>query len=260
MIALEGLLRAEIAVFLLECARITGVIIIAPLAWVTAPARVKIALVLMLAFVVHGLSNQAVAPVSAFEAGLSLCSEFAVGIAMGLVVRIVVAIAEMCGDFVSPAIGLGVAASFDPTTHQNQSVIANILRHLMIFVALIIGVHRVVLGGLLTGFRLLPVGTANAPGHLLPIFVKLSSRAIESGVRIALPLVAILYMTQLALAFIARAAPQIQVFNVGFAVMLAVGLFILAAILPDISRSFIIELSQVGPKLEEILGTLGAVR
>jgi flagellar biosynthesis protein FliR len=65
-------------------------------------------------------------------------------------------------------------------------------------------------------------------------------------------------MTQIALAFVARAAPQMQVFNVGFAVMLAVGLFLLAAILPDVSRGFIIELSQIGPRIEAILSTLGA--
>jgi flagellar biosynthetic protein FliR len=231
---------------------------IAPLAWMNAPVRIKVALVLMLAFVAHGLSNQTVAPSSMYDAGLSLCSELMVGIAIGFVVRIVVSIAEICGEIISPAIGLGVASAFDPTTQAQQAVISTILRNFMVFVALIVGVHRVVLGGLLVGFRLLPVGTARAPGQLLPVFIEMSSLAIEAGVRIALPLVAILYMTQIALAFVARAAPQMQVFNVGFAVMLAVGLFLLAAILPDMSRGFVIEFSQIGSRLEEILGTLGA--
>jgi len=92
----------------------------------------------------------------------------------------------------------------------------------------------------------------------LPGLVQLSSSVISSGVRIALPLVAILYMTQIALAFIARAAPQMQVFNVGFAVMLAVGLSVFALIMPDIARAFVIELSQVGIRLEEALVLFGA--
>jgi flagellar biosynthetic protein FliR len=257
--SLDGLIRAEIAVYLLECARVSGVIIVAPLGWFHAPVRVKVTLVLLLAFVAHGLSEHALAPASAFETGLSLCTEFMVGIGIGFIVRLVVSIAEICGDIISPAIGLGVATAFDPTTQSTQSVVSNILRHFIVLVALIIGVHRVVLGGLLEGFRLLPIGTAGKPGELLPMIVQLTSLAFAAGVRIALPLIAVLYMTQVALAFIARAAPQMQVFNVGFAVLLGVGLFLLAAILPDISRSFIIELSQVGPRLEETLGRLGAI-
>ena len=259
MTGLDGLIRAEIALFLLECARVAGVIIVAPLAWVNSPTRVKIVLVLFLGFVAHGTSDRAIAPGSAVETGYYIGVEFMVGFSMGFVVRIILSVAEMCGEIMSPAIGLGVATAFDPTTHANQSIISSILRQLTVMVALVIGVHRVLLGGLLAGFRLLPVGTAATPARLLPAIVELSALAISGGVRIALPLVAILYMTQIALAFIARAAPQMQVFNVGFAVMLAVGLFLLATILPDISRSFVAELSQVGPRIEAILVALGAV-
>jgi flagellar biosynthetic protein FliR len=257
---LDGLLRAEIALFFLECARVTGVVIVAPLSWVNAPNRLKVTLVLLLTFVAHGASARAIVPNSLVEIGLALAIELMVGVAMGFVVRVVVATAEICGEIVSPAIGLGVATAFDPTSHSTQSLISSLLRQLTVMLALIIGIHRVLLGGLLAGFQVLPVGTATEPGKLLPLLVDISSLAISAGLRIALPLVAILYMTQIALAFIARAAPQMQVFNVGFAVMLAVGMFLLAAILPDIGRGFLIELSQVGTRLEDVLGALGAVR
>lgn len=258
MTSLDGLLRAEIFVYLLECARIAGVIIVAPLAWVNSPVRVRIILVILLGFVAHAMADKAIAPGTAMEAAGQLPIEFVIGFAMGFVVRLVLSAAEICGEIMSPAIGLGVATAFDPTTHSTQSVISSVLRQLMVMVALIIGVHRVLLGGLLSGFRLLPVGTSATPARLLPAIVELSSLAITSGLRIALPLVAVLYMTQIALAFIARAAPQMQVFNVGFAVMLAVGMFLFAAILPDISHSFVIELSQTGPRIEEMLMALGA--
>ncbi len=258
MNSLEGLLRAEMMLYLLECGRVAGVIIVAPFAWGNAPNRVKAALVLLLAFVAHGSSTRSILPGSTLAGALALAIEFAIGVAMGFVVRIVFAIAEICGEVMSPAIGLGVATAFDPATHSNQSIIASILHQLAVLLALLVGIHRVLLGGLLAGFRLLPVGSAGEPSRVLPELVEISSAAIEAGVRIALPLVAVLYMTQIALAFIARAAPQMQVFNVGFAVMLAVGLFLLAVLLPDISRSFLIELSHVGTTLDTIMGVLGA--
>lgn len=258
MISLDSLLSTEMSLFLLECARISGVIIVAPLAWVHAPNRLRVVLVLLLAFVAHGLSVRAEAPGSPLLVASGLVVEFAIGVVMGLVVRFVIAIAEVCGEVMSPAMGLGMGAAFDPATQSHGSQIANILRYFIVLVGLLIGVHRVLLGALLAGFRLLPVGSAGDLAMALPGLVQLSSSVISSGVRIALPLVAILYMTQIALAFIARAAPQMQVFNVGFAVMLAVGLSVFALIMPDIARAFVIELSQVGIRLEEALVLFGA--
>jgi flagellar biosynthesis protein FliR len=258
VISLDAILRTELSLFLLECGRIAGVVMVAPLAWSHAPNRIRVVLVLLLALVAHGLSVSAEAPESPVLVASALATELAIGLVMGLVVRFVVAIAEVCGEVMSPAMGLGMASAFDPTTQSHQSQIASILRHLVILVALIGGVHRVLLGGLLAGFRVLPVGSAGNASLALPSLIQLSSVVIASGVRIALPLVAILYMTQIALAFIARAAPQMQVFNVGFAVMLGVGLAVFALILPDVSRAFVIELSQVAMRLEGSLVLLGA--
>lgn len=256
---LEGFIRAEMALFLLECARVGGVIAIAPMSWTNAPMRVKVVLVLLLAFVVHGTEQRVVLPTSMFEIGYQLGCEVIVGVAMGFVIRIAVAMAEICGEIIAPAMGLGIATAFDPTTQAPTSVISTILRNLTILVALLIGIHRVLLQGLLASFHVLPVGQAGPPGMLLPMFVKLSSLAIAGGVRIALPLVAVLFMTQLALAFIARAAPQMQIFNVGFAVLLGVGLVLIAVLLPDFTRGFAAELLQCGVRLEELLMSLGAV-
>lgn len=258
MSSLDGILTTELSLFLLECGRISGVIIVAPLAWMHAPNRIRVVLVLLLGLVAHGLSVRAQAPGSPLLVASALVVELAIGIAMGLVIRFVVAIAEICGEVMSPAIGLGMASAFDPATQSHGSQISSILRYFFVLIALLIGVHRVLLGGLLVGFRMLPVGAAGNIATALPGLVQLSSSVISAGVRIALPLVAILYMTQIALAFIARAAPQMQVFNVGFAVMLGVGLTVFALILPDIARAFVIELSQVGTRLEDVLVLFGA--
>ncbi|HEY5957490.1 MAG TPA: flagellar biosynthetic protein FliR [Polyangiaceae bacterium] len=258
MNAIDEIARTEVALFLLECGRIAGVIIVAPLAWLHAPVRVRVALVLLLAFFAHGMSIEARLPDSPILLASALVVELAVGVGMGLIVRFVVAIAEVSGEVISPAIGLGMASAFDPSTHAHQSQIASLLRYFVVFVALLTGLHRVLLGALLAGFRLLPVGTTGNVALALPGLVQLSSVVISVGVRVALPLVAILYMTQIALAFIARAAPQMQVFNVGFAVMLAVGLTVLAMILPDVARALVVELSQLGSRLEDLLVLFGA--
>lgn len=258
MNVLDGVLRTELSLFVLECGRISGLLITAPLAWSHAPNRVKVVLALLLTLVAHGQATNAVIPDSPLMVASALVVELGIGLSMGFVVRLVVAIAEIYGEVVSPAIGLGMASAFDPTTQSQSTQISTLLRHLMVLLALTIGVHRVLLGALLVGFRALPVGTSVDLAAAFPNLLSLSSATISVGVRIALPLVAILFMIQIALAFIARAAPQVQVFNVGFAVMLAVGLSILSLLLPDTAAAFVIELSFVGVRIEELLAALGA--
>ncbi|HMA94501.1 MAG TPA: flagellar biosynthetic protein FliR [Polyangiaceae bacterium] len=258
MSPLARILSTELSLFALACGRIAGIVAIAPLAWAHAPNRIKVTLVLLLGIVAHGQHLRAPLPESPLLIGSALVVELGIGLLIGLVVRFTVAIAEICGETISPAIGLGMASAFDPATQSHGTQISSILRHFMVLTALIIGIHRIVLSGLLVGFRTLPVGTASNLALGLPDLVALSSNAISAGVRIALPLIAILYMTQIALAFIARAAPQMQVFNVGFAVMLAVGLSVFALLLPDIAQAFITELSHVETHLESLLLTLGA--
>ena len=68
-----------------------------------------------------------------------------------------------------------------------------------------------------------------------------------------------LFITQLGLAFVARAAPAMQIFNVGFAVTLAVGGFVLVFVLPDIADELGAEFSHVGVRFERLLDAFGGV-
>jgi flagellar biosynthetic protein FliR len=244
--------------FALECARIAGLVIVAPLAWLNAPNRVRIALVLLLAFVVHGASTAALVPATILQATWTLFTEFAFGAAMGLVVRFVVATVEVAGETIAPMLGLGVAHIFDVSSHSSQNVLTTILRYTAILIALVTGAHRVVLEALLGGFKIVPVGTLQAPSQSLKVIWELSNSVLLVGVRLALPMVAVLFIVQVTLAFVSRAAPQLQVFSVGFALATAVGLATLILVFPDLTRGMIVEFSQMSSHLERLLSDMRA--
>ncbi len=82
-------------------------------------------------------------------------------------------------------------------------------------------------------------------------------RSARSRSRWAIPVVAVLFMTQMALGFVSRAAPAMQIFSVGFAVTLVVGGAAIVIALPDIGREVIAELGRVGPRLEGVLLAVG---
>ena len=74
--------------------------------------------------------------------------------------------------------------------------------------------------------------------------------------RLALPVVAVLLVVQVALAFISRAAPAMQIFSVGFAFALVAGSVTLTLSLPDMTTAIVEELSRVGPRIESVVASL----
>jgi flagellar biosynthesis protein FliR len=253
VIDLDSLARAEAGVFALETVRIAGVVIAAPLAWLSAPVRVRGALVLLLAFAAHAEGAAALHPLPFEQLAFSVGSEFMLGLGIGFVVRLFVAIAEMAADHIAPMMGIGAAQLFDPQTKNMQNVMATMLRNFAVLLGLIAGIHRVVLGGVLASFKIVPVGTITNPALETPVILAMTTEAMASGVKIAIPFIAILFMSQIALAFISRAAPAMQIFSIGFAVTLATGALLMVLVLPDMGIELLSEVSRSGGKIETLL-------
>ena len=253
MIDLDSLLRAEAGTFALETVRIAGVVIAAPLAWMSAPVRVRSALVVLLAFAAHAEGAGGLTPRPWEQMAFGVGSEFMLGLGIGFVVRLFVAVAEMAADHIAPMMGIGAAQLFDPQTKSMQNVLATLLRNFAVLLGLVAGIHRVVLGGVLASFKVVPVGSLTNPALETPVILAMTSEALATGVRIAIPFIAILFMTQIALAFISRAAPAMQIFSIGFAVTLATGALVMILVLPDLGVELLAEVARSGGKIETLL-------
>ena len=260
MISLESLLRAEAGTFALETVRVAGMVIAAPLAWQSAPLRVRGVLVLLLAFAAHAEAGAGLSSPPFEQMAFSVGSEFMLGLGIGFVVRLFVAIAETAADYVAPMMGIGAAQLFDPQTRSMQNVMGTLLRNFAVLIALVAGLHRVVIGGVLASFKAVPVGSFHNPSLETPVILAMTTDALATGVRVAIPLIAILFMTQVALAFISRAAPAMQIFSIGFAVTIATGAFVLLLVLPDFAFELMAEVSKSGNKIETLITAVEGVR
>jgi flagellar biosynthetic protein FliR len=254
MVGLEALLRNEAALVVLEAIRISGMIIVAPLGWTQAPTRVKAALVVLLTLAAHGELGQIQVSEGPLE-GLAYCaaSEFVLGVAIGFVPRLIVAAVEIAGEQIAPMMGMGVAQIFDPMAHGSQNVITAILRNLAVLLGCLVGLHRVVIGAVIGSFRVLPAGSFHSTRNLTELILAMTNDAVGTGVKLAIPLVAVLLVTQVALAFVSRAAPAMQVFSIGFAVTTTVGAALLIATLPDFGYDVVAEMSRAGERIEALV-------
>ena len=260
MIDLDSVLRAQAGTFALETIRCAGVIIAAPLAWLSAPLRVRGGLVLLLAFAAHAQSGSSLSPPPMEQMAFSAGSEFMLGLGIGFVVRLFVSVAEMAGDHIAPMMGIGAAQLFDPQTKNMQNVLVTFLRNFAVLLGLIAGIHRVVLGGLLASFKVVPVGSLSNSALETPVILAMTTEALASGVRVAIPFIAVLFITQVALAFISRAAPAMQIFSIGFAVTMATGGLLMVLVLPDLGFELLSEVSRTGGKIETLLSAVQGAR
>jgi flagellar biosynthetic protein FliR len=254
----ESLLQTELVTMALEGTRIAGAIVVAPLTWTLAPLRARGALVVLLTLTAHGQSMAPHDVVTHTElTALAIPGEFLVGIALGFVVRLVVASVEVAADVIGPQMGLGAAHLFNPETKAQETPIASLLRYFGILLAVLAGLHRVLVGGLLASFRTLPPGAVTDPSRATSALLAIATESLVAGVRMAIPFIAVLLLTQVALAFVSRAAPAMQVFSIGFAVTLAVGMLVLGLSLPDFARGVEVEASHAEARIESVMVALG---
>jgi flagellar biosynthesis protein FliR len=173
-----------------------------------------------------------------------------------MVVRVTLSSADVAADAIGPLFGLGVPSVYDPMTLTQSSVLVRIMGLMITLVAVLVGLHRVALGSILASFHVLPVGSVVDPSVAAMPLLRMVASAVSLGLRLALPMVAVLLMTHIALAFISRASPSMQIFSIGFAASLVVGTIVFVGALPDLITTMSADLSAVGPRIEGVISVL----
>jgi flagellar biosynthetic protein FliR len=115
----------------------------------------------------------------------------------------------------------------DPQHGADTPVLGQLFMIFGMLAYLAINGHLVLIGALATSFRSLPIGGANIDQNLLWSMAVWGARIFETGLLVALPAVVALIIVHLALGVVTRAAPQLNIFAVGFTITLMSGFVVL---------------------------------
>lgn len=234
-------LNTWVASFLWPLTRILGLISVAPLFGnVSVPARVKIGLGTMLAIIIAPTvpALPATDPMS-LTGLLILLQQFVIGVSMGLAMRIAFAGVEMAGTITGMTMGLGFATFYDPQSRGQSSVISQFLALLMMMIYLATDLHLVLLSTLAESFVSLPISSAAINGNGFQQIGNWGGRIFSAGVQLSLPIVAALLITNMALGVLTRAAPQLNIFGIGFPITIGVGFLMIALALPYLATPMV---------------------
>lgn len=196
------------------------------------PARIKIGLSVLLAFIVAPtLGPMPPVAVGSPQGLLILIQQIIVGVAMGFSIRLIFTAVEMAGELAGLQMGLGFATFYDPVNASQTPVVAQWLGIVAALAFLALNGHLYMLSALAESFRTLPVGDMMANKGFFGV-ASWGGSIFAYALQISLPILAALLVTNTALGILTRAAPQLNLFAVGFPITLAIGFFVLALSMP----------------------------
>ncbi len=226
-----------IAALLWPLARILGLIAASPLFGNPSfPRSAKVGLGVLLAMIITPVipALPAADPLS-MQGFLILLQEMLIGLAMGFSMRIVFAAIEMAGEVASMTMGLGFATVFDPQSRGRSSAVSQFVALIATLAFLSVNAHLVLIEVLAESFVSLPISATPISKSMPYQLVSWGGAIFRVGLQLSLPIVAALLITTVALGILTRAAPQLNIFGIGFPVSLGVGLLLLSQTLPYLS-------------------------
>lgn len=227
--------------FMWPLIRISGFCMVAPvLSAAMVPPRVRLTLSLLLTLIVapnlHDLPHPD--PLSP-QSVVLIAQQLLIGIGLGLFLQIMMQAFVIFGQFVAMQMGLGFASMNDPINGVTVASVSQLYLLMATLLFLAINGHLIMIDVLIESFRTLPVGMEVGVGRL-QTFVGWGSWMFAAALLMALPAVTALFIVNTSLGVITRAAPQLNIFAIGFPLMVLLGFVILwvslSTMLPNFER------------------------
>jgi flagellar biosynthesis protein FliR len=224
--------------------RILALISAAPvLSHRSIPVRAKIGLALLFALIIAP-ALPAVPPIFiASPRGFAvLLEQILIGLAIGFSISLAFAAVQMAGDLIGTQMGLGFAWFVDPQSATQGPMVGSLLGLFATLLFLAIDGHLLMLATIVKSFSFAPIGTGIGAALDWEKLLRAGTSLFALGLHLALPALAAVFLSNVALGVLTRAAPQLNLFAIGFPITLSLGLLVLWLGMP-----------HFGPMLERVL-------
>ncbi len=245
-------LNGWLTAFVWPFTRILALIAAAPLLGQQAvQARVKIGLAAFTTLIVAPtLGPMPQVTVFSAEGVWILANQFLIGVALGFIMQVVFGVVVTAGDLMGLGMGLGFATFFDPQADTNTSAVSSLLNTIAMLTFLVLDGHLQMIAALMASFQSVPVAANVLGAGGWREIADWGAILFATGVLLALPVIVSLLISNLCLGILNRAAPQIGIFQVGFALTTLVGMLLALMMVPNLipffSRLFDLGFDEMG--------------
>ena len=226
----------EFIAYVLILFRVGGIMIFAPVfGSALVPGQAKVAISMVIALVLL--------PVVGFvpPAALSLryivyvaATESIIGMLIGFAASLIFVAVQLGGMQVGQQMGTEIGGVFNPFLETQSSLVGEFYFFFTMLIFLGINGHHILLAALVQSFRTVPIGGAALTVGALGMVIKLFGYLFAIAFAISAPMLLALFLVTVAMGFVARTVPQMNILIVGFPLRIMVGLTVMILTLPSI--------------------------
>jgi len=242
---------AKLLGFIMILTRVSSFFLILPFfSWQTIPIRIKVAVAFLLSvfFAIITPVNFDCSHIKPLQAVLFLAYECIYGLAIGLIVLVLFSVIKISGQFIEREMGLTMGSVLDPTTGEEDQPFGILMETLFILVFLAMDGHHLFLMVISRSFETFPIATIPTLETLANSVAQSFTVMFITALRLAAPLLAMFMMLLVALAVLARVAPEMDILFMSLTLRVGLGLLMATTFLPFI-KEYVTEFSQWMNKL-----------
>ena len=144
---------------------------------------------------------------------------------------------RIAAELIGIQIGFGIVNVIDPRDGGRISVLDRFYELAAVTVFMALNGHHLLLKALGTSLRVVPIGGVSPSPGLAGHVMGMAGSMFVTALAVGAPLIAVLFLTDAAMGFVARTVPQMNIFIVGFPIKIGIGLFGIAVTLPFFVRT-----------------------
>ncbi len=224
-----------LGVFLLVFARILGIFVTAPIFnYNNIPLYGKMGFSLFLAVILVPMVNiPETLELSHFYIMLFISAkELMTGMMIGFICYLFLSSVYLAGHIIDMEIGFSIASVINPQDDTEIPVMANVLYFMATLMLLITNGHHTLIRGLVKSFNMIPLNGLNMNIFMIDKIISILITTFIISFKIAAPILAAIFITNVLLGILARTMPQMNVFVVGMPLKISVGLIVMVMIIP----------------------------
>lgn len=236
----EAQLNQWLADFLWPLMRIAAMLMAAPIFSIRQiPIRFRMMLAVLITVLVQpALPPAPVVAVLSTEALLILAQQIAIGVALGFLMQMAFNALIFGGQVMAYSMGLGFANMMDPANGVQVPVVAQFWLVLAMLAFLMMNGHLVLISAVIDTFVVVPIATDGLGRAGIWELLGWASRMFAAGLLMAMPVIIALLLVNIGMGVVSRAAPQLNIFAIGFPITLMTGFALIWITLPQVVANF----------------------
>lgn len=223
---MDGLFITDISAFSLILMRMTGFILLNPIFGRNdAPRLFRAGAILSLSMLMYAYTETGTVQITSFPMYVMLMlKELLLGFTIGLVVNMFIYVILLAGENIDMQMGLSMSAAYDPGSNISMSVSGTFYNIMFILVFFTTHSHITLMRIFIESAEVVPYGSVHIGNNVSQHVLELFSQCTLLGIKMSLPVVFLLLITELAVGMMMKAVPQIDVFTINIQLKIMLGL------------------------------------